>query len=57
MMVTMHFGDGSYKLIEVTSDDPDEAVREAREWVSDNAWFEALDDEDQVAAKVPLSSY
>ena len=41
--VHMHFGDGTFKLIEVEATDPEEAVEEAREWVSDNAWFE-LDD-------------
>lgn len=43
--VTMHFGDGTFKEIEVTSNDPEEAVSEAKDWVSDNAWFEIIDPE------------
>jgi hypothetical protein len=43
MVVHMHFGDGSYKEIDVTSDVPTEAVKEALDWVMDNAWFEAED--------------
>ena len=43
MIVTMHFGDGSFKLLEMTSDDPQEAVEEAKNWVNDNAWFEVSD--------------
>ena len=54
MIVTLHFGDGNNHQIEVTSDDPDEAVQEARDWVEDNAWFEALDEHDKVVASVPM---
>lgn len=50
MIVQMHFGDGSSKLIEVTSDDPDTAVKEADDWVNDNVWFEVLDDQGQILA-------
>jgi flavin-binding protein dodecin len=45
MVVQMHFGDGSFKEIEVESSEPDEAIQEARDWVSDNAWFEVMDEE------------
>ena len=52
MIVTMHFGDGTWKQIEVTSDDPDVAVEEAKDWVHDNAWFEVTDGEtDQTVAE------
>lgn len=55
MIVTMHFGDGTHKEIEVESDNPEEAVKEAKEWVQDNAWFEATDsDTDKVLAEVHL---
>lgn len=54
-IVTMQFGDGSFKEIEVTADDPDEAVEEARDWVRDNAWFEVEDEEtNEKLAEVPL---
>jgi len=43
--VAMHFGDGSFHLIEVEATDPDEACEEARTWVKDNAWFQVDDDE------------
>lgn len=43
MIVTMHFGDGSSKDISVESNDPEEAVEQAKDWVSDNAWFEVTD--------------
>jgi hypothetical protein len=56
MIVQMQFGDGSWKDIEVTSDDPEEAVEEARTWVKDNAWFEVADpDTDEQLAEVHLS--
>jgi hypothetical protein len=43
--VTMHFGDGTFKEIEMSATDPQEAVEEAKNWVSDNAWFEIKDPE------------
>ena len=55
MIVTMHFGDGSFKEIQVSSEDPEVAVGEAKDWVTDNAWFEITDPEtDQKLAEVPL---
>lgn len=54
MIVLMQFGDGSYKEIEVTSDDPETAVEEARDWVTDNAWFEVTDDQGEQLAHLPL---
>lgn len=47
MIVTMHFGDGTFKLIDMGDEyeTPEDAVEAAREWVADNAWFEI--DEDQ----------
>lgn len=42
-IVHMHFGDGSFKEIEVGATEPDEACEEARDWVNDNAWFEVED--------------
>jgi hypothetical protein len=53
--VLMHFGDGSFKTIEVDSSEPEEAVEEAREWVADNAWFEVSDENDEVAAETPMT--
>lgn len=50
----MHFGDGSFKLIEVTETDPDDAVEAAATWVNDNAWFEAHDEQDEVVATATL---
>lgn len=44
-IVLMQFGDGTNHKIEVEADDPAEAVKEAREWVQDNAWFEVQDDD------------
>lgn len=56
MIVQMQFGDGTFKDIEVTSDDPEEAVEEARTWVKDNAWFEVNDEQtDESLAEVHLS--
>lgn len=55
MQVLMQFGDGTFKEIDVESDDPEEAVEEAKTWVSDNAWFEVTDEEtDEVSAKTHL---
>jgi flavin-binding protein dodecin len=42
--VIMQFGDGSSKEIEVSAEDPEEAVDEAATWVKDNAWFEVMDE-------------
>lgn len=53
--VQMHFGDGSYKDIEMTADDPEEAVEEAKTWVNDNAWFEVSDEDGNELARVALS--
>jgi flavin-binding protein dodecin len=54
--VLMQFGDGSSKEIEVSATDPDEAVEEARTWVSDNAWFEVYDESGlETLAEVQLS--
>lgn len=51
--VTMQFGDGSNKIIEVEADDPIEACEEARTWVKDNAWFEVIDNKgDAIAHEV-----
>jgi len=56
MIVLMQFGDGTFKEIDVESDDPAEAVEEARTWVSDNAWFEVSDPEtDETLAEEPLT--
>ena len=53
--VTMHFGDGTFHLIDVTSTDPEEACEEARTWVKDNAWFEVDHPmTDEKLAEVPL---
>jgi hypothetical protein len=55
LTVTMQFGDGTNHDIEVTSDDPETAVGEARTYVKDNAWFEVTDpDTDEVLAKEHL---
>lgn len=55
MIVIMQFGDGSNKQIEVTSDDPETAVEEAKTYVKDNAWFETVDpDTDEVTAQVHM---
>ncbi len=43
--VTMHFGDGSFKEPDMPSEDPEEACEEAKNWVSDNAWFETTDEQ------------
>ena len=53
--VLMHFGDGSFKEIEVSATDPDDAVREARDWVNDNAWFEVDDEQGNVLAEERLT--
>lgn len=47
MLVTMHFGDGSFKEIESDTDvtDPHEAVEQIKDWVLDNAWFEVMDED------------
>lgn len=55
MQVTMHFGDGTFKLIDVEADDPDEAVSEAREWVAGNAWFQVESEEGDVMAEEKLT--
>lgn len=55
MIVIMQFGDGSFKTVEVTSDDPETAVEEAKTWVSDNAWFEVSDEEGTVLAETNLN--
>jgi len=53
--VTMQFGDGTFKEIEVAATDPEEAVEEAKNWVSDNAWFEARDEQGDVLAEERLT--
>ncbi len=50
MIVTMQFGDGSFKEIEIDNDDAHEAATEARDWVSDNAWFEVADENGNILA-------
>lgn len=50
MKVIMHFGDGSYKDLDMTANDPDEAVKEAKTWVEDNAWYEVQDEQGEVLA-------
>jgi flavin-binding protein dodecin len=56
VIVTMHFGDGSFKELEMVATDPDEAVKEAKDWVTDNAWFEVTDpSNDEVVASVTLA--
>lgn len=55
MIVTMQFGDGSFKEIEVESNDPEEAVIEARDWVSDNAWFEVTTESGYEVAEARLA--
>ena len=52
--VLMHFGDGSFKEIEVPAEDPEEAVEEAKDWVNDNAWFEVQDSQGEVLAEEHL---
>jgi hypothetical protein len=51
MIVQMHFGDGTSKDINMSEDDPEEAVKAARDWVEDNAWFEATGDDDETVAE------
>jgi len=49
--VSMHFGDGSSKPIEVEIEDDEgkvEAEEQARTWVADNAWFEADPDQEGI---------
>jgi hypothetical protein len=46
--VLMQFGDGSHKTIEIDNADPDKACEEARDWVSDNAWYEVQDENGNV---------
>lgn len=41
MIVLLHFGDGSYKEIDMP--DTEDVLELARDWVLDNAW---LEDED-----------
>jgi flavin-binding protein dodecin len=53
--VLMHFGDGSFKTLEMSADNPQEAVEEAKTWVSDNAWFEVQGDQGEVLAEEHLS--
>ena len=53
--VLMQFGDGTFKAIEVTKADPEEAVEEAKDWVSDNAWFEIQDENGIVLAEERLT--
>ena len=55
MMVLMHFGDGTFKEIEVVSDEPEVAVGEAADWVNDNAWFQVEDENGNVLAEERLS--
>ncbi len=43
--VRMDFADGTFHLIEVDADDPREAEKLAREWVEDNAFYTAEEDE------------
>lgn len=53
--VTMNFGDGSFKEIEVEATDPEDAVEEAAQWVKDNAWFDVMDEQGQdTLAERPL---
>jgi hypothetical protein len=54
MQVLMQFGDGTFKEISVGATDPEEAVEEARTWVKDNAWFEAVDEDGNDLAEYPL---
>ena len=56
MIVVMHFGDGTQKIINVDAVQPEVAVIEARDWVMDNAWFETYDISDQVVAETRLDS-
>lgn len=55
-IVTMQFGDGTFKEIEVDATEEDEALNEARTWVRDNAWFEISDDEGNTGDELPLIS-
>lgn len=52
--VIMHFGDGTFKDLEMTAEDPEEAVEQAKDWVSDNAWFEVLDEQGDILATTSL---
>lgn len=51
MIVVMHFGDGTFKELEMTQEDPENAVREADDWVTSNAWFEVQDEQGQILAR------
>jgi len=51
----MQFGDGTFKLIDCASNDPEEAVQEARDWVADNAWFEVYDEAGEVVGEERLT--
>jgi hypothetical protein len=52
--VIMHFGDGSFKELEMTSDNPETAVQEAQDWVLSNAWFEVSDENGNMLATVNI---
>lgn len=54
--VTMQFGDGTFKEIEVSATEPQEALEEAKTYVKDNAWFEVvdLDDGTETEFELPL---
>jgi hypothetical protein len=44
VIVLMHFGDGTFKEINMGDDVPaDTAADKASEWVRDNSWFQAVD--------------
>jgi hypothetical protein len=55
--ILMQFGDGTFIPIDVESNEPESAVEEARDWVMDNAWFEAQNpDEGEILAECRLDS-
>jgi hypothetical protein len=53
-MVLMHFGDGTFKELEMTEENPDDAVEQANTYVIDNAWFEVQDADGQVLASINI---
>lgn len=49
--VLMQFGDSTQKELEMNATDAETAVEEAKDWVSDNAWFEVQDSQGNVIAE------
>lgn len=40
----MHFGDGSFKEIDMGDVSAEDAAERTAEWVRDNVWFQAVDE-------------